>query len=270
MRNITELRGKKRVTRMTESATPRLNVKTASTLLALAVFGFSANYLKLPIAFSVDFIFGSIFSIIALRLFGTAPGIGVALIASSCTYLLWNHPYAIIILVAEILWLDAALKRNRSSILLIDCVFWLALGGPLVAVFYGLIMHLSMQSTILVILKQGINGIFNALIASLILTYIPFESILATKPRPAESYSARVMNLLGLFLMVPTLLLLSISSHKGLKTAETEIVRELTQETSEKADILAKWTDQHINAAYIIAEQGNTYPSTPLPQIKSQ
>ena len=65
----------------------------------------------------------------------------------------------------------------------------------MVAVFYGLFMHLSMQSTILIILKQGINGIFNALIASLILAYIPFESILTTKPRSTESYSVRVIDL---------------------------------------------------------------------------
>jgi hypothetical protein len=48
-----------------------LTPKTIIIAAVLAALGFAGNYLALPIAYGVAFIFGSIFSIIGIVLLGT-------------------------------------------------------------------------------------------------------------------------------------------------------------------------------------------------------
>ena len=78
--------------------------KNITIALVLAALGFAGNYLALPIGYGVDFIFGSVFSIIAIRLLGLWWGLFVAISAASYTVFLWNHPYALIIFTIEALW----------------------------------------------------------------------------------------------------------------------------------------------------------------------
>ena len=62
-----------------------------------------------------------------------------------------------------------ALKQGRSNLLLIDGLYWLTLGSLLIILFYGVIMEMGMQQTLIIILKQGLNGLLNTLIAWTIL-----------------------------------------------------------------------------------------------------
>ena len=63
-------------------------LKTLFLAAILASLGWVGNTLSLPVAFGVAFIFGSIFSVIALSQLGFWPGLGVAFITSGYTYLL--------------------------------------------------------------------------------------------------------------------------------------------------------------------------------------
>ncbi len=115
--------------------------------LAFVALGWLGNYLSIKVAFGVNFIFGSIFTIVVAAIMGLWWGLGVSLIASSYTWLLWNHPYAIIIFIAEILWIGFALQKGKSNLLLIDSFYWLVLGAPLVVAFYYGVMRLGVQIT---------------------------------------------------------------------------------------------------------------------------
>jgi riboflavin transporter FmnP len=65
--------------------------KTLLAIGMLTVLGYLGSMASLPVAFSVSFLFGSIFVIIAVSLFGPLLGGLSALIASSYTYILWNQ-----------------------------------------------------------------------------------------------------------------------------------------------------------------------------------
>jgi len=150
---------------MEEHTTQISLARKAMVTALLALLGLAANYLNLSVCYNVNFIFGSIFSIVAVGFLGLGWGVAVALAASCYSYWLWNHPYAIIIFTAESLWLGIALKRGRQNILLIDALYWLCLGIPLVVLFYGGVMGLGAQSTAIIAMKQPLNGVFNALMA---------------------------------------------------------------------------------------------------------
>ena len=101
-------------------------------LAGMAVLG---NYINLPLFFSVSFIFGSVAALMAVRLLGVLPGTLVAAIGGSYTWILWGHPYAMIIFTLEALVVGLLLLRIEK-IALADTLFWVFIGSPLVFLFY--------------------------------------------------------------------------------------------------------------------------------------
>jgi hypothetical protein len=90
-------------------------------------------------------------------------GVGVSAIASTCTYFLWGHPYAAVLLVLENLWVARGLHyqdqrgRSRNMIFLV-LSYWLCLGAPLCFVFYTFFLKFGFNSVVLVVLKQAISA----------------------------------------------------------------------------------------------------------------
>ncbi|MDH5300794.1 MAG: ATP-binding protein [Gammaproteobacteria bacterium] len=136
-------------------------------LIALiSLLAYAGNLLSLPLLFGVDFLFGSIITLVALRYFGIAVALPVAIIASTYTYFLWGHPYAIIIFSLEIAVVHLLCKKRFSSIAAADGVYWLLIGMPIVFIFYGNLLNLGSTATQLIMFKQAINGIINAIVAT--------------------------------------------------------------------------------------------------------
>ena len=223
---------------------------TPRTLLVaalLAVLGYAGNYLALPIAYGVSFIFGSIFSIIAIVLLGGCWGVMVSIIAASYTFILWNHPYAIIIFAMEALWIGLALRRGYANLVFIDALFWLSLGWISVVVFYGAIMDLGAQSVLMIGLKQSINGLFNALIASLIL-YIPFIRKQARYAFSTYTYKNMMFNAIAVFLMVPTLSLLLFDNYRENIALNKQAASKVQAETYQLTNQISQWVGSYLNA----------------------
>lgn len=250
-----------------ENRTP----KALLILLLFALLGYAGNYCKLPVSYNVDFIFGSIFSIIALRLLGTAPGITVALVASSYTYLLWNHPYAIIIFTAEAVWLALTFRKGRTNILILDALYWVCLGMPLVVLFYGGFMHLGLQLTLVIALKQSINGLFNALIAGIMLSRLPLERWLrlGRKKEPTPIFTI-IFHTIAATLMLPTLVSMLFFQQDILKSQHADAIKILKIEAKDSSERLSSWLDSHIGAIRAIAELGRDAPMQPSPFLQKE
>src|SRR5665647_440870 len=102
----------------TNSVTPAKH--SILLLLALIAAGLAGNYFNFPIFLNIDFLFGSIFAMLALQFFGFGRGVVAAAIIASYTYLLWNHPYAIIIMTAEVATVGCLMVRRKMGMVLSD------------------------------------------------------------------------------------------------------------------------------------------------------
>ena len=103
-----------------------------AVFLLFASLSYLGNYWRLPLFFGVDFLFGSIFSLIATYFYGLRMGVAVSAIASIHTYFLWNQPYAAILLILETIWIGIGLKQKRSQNLVFLVIsYWICLGAPL-------------------------------------------------------------------------------------------------------------------------------------------
>jgi signal transduction histidine kinase len=142
-----------------------MNRRDLAAGILLGAAGFAVNWFKVPLFYNVDFLFGSIFSMFAMLRFGFGAGFIAAVIAALCTWFHWYHPWAIVILVCEALCAGWLMKRKRTQLLVGDIIYWFTGGLLLIWLFYHLIMGFSVGSTLLVALKQGINGLVNTLTA---------------------------------------------------------------------------------------------------------
>lgn len=227
--------------------------KSLLIALLLAALGYIGNYLALPVAYGVSFIFGSIFSIIAIVLLGVSWGVLVAIFAASYTFILWNHPYAIFIFAMEALWIGYALRRGNTNLVFIDALYWLSLGSISVVVFYGGVMELGRQSVLMIVLKQSINGLFNALIASLVL-YIPMIRKHARFTFSTYTYKNMIFNVIAVFLMVPTLSLLLFDNYREKLALNKDAAIKVQTETQQLNNEISQWIGSYLRAVKNISE----------------
>lgn len=145
-------------------------------IFALAVLAVVGNYFAFTLFHGVDFLFGSIAALIALRVFGVGPGCFVAFAGATVTYFDWGHPYAVIIFTLEIAVVGLVSKRVRNLVLA-DAIYWASLGLISVILFYTVFVGVPLESAAYIALKQSVNGTLNALLAGFIMemarVYIP-------------------------------------------------------------------------------------------------
>jgi PAS domain-containing protein len=148
-----------------------------SRVAGLAAAAFTVSLVHLPVGYGLDLVFGSVVAMLAIHWLGTGAGVLVAAIGGAYTIMLWHHPYAWLILIAEALCVGVLRRylRPRGDVLPLaaaDGIYWLILGMPLVALTYGGPLAMTGTEVALVAFKQAINGVLNAALAGAIILSI--------------------------------------------------------------------------------------------------
>ncbi|TVQ23906.1 MAG: hypothetical protein EA367_02040, partial [Leptolyngbya sp. DLM2.Bin15] len=216
-------------------------------LIGLGLLG---NFFKFQLFFGVDFLFGSIAVLLILARYGLAWGLFSSALVGSVTYVLWGHPYATVILVGEAIAVGLLYPRKSKSLLMIVIGYWLLIGIPSVLLFYGVFLEVAPQGTILVALKQSINGIVNALLADLIL----MADMGRCFSRPSQegrsrhvSFHQTVFTLFASFVLLPSLLLMIFNGQQLFQTVENDILNSLDVASSTTTQNIQAWYDDHVH-----------------------
>jgi signal transduction histidine kinase/DNA-binding response OmpR family regulator len=232
------------------------NTRQLVAIALLTVAGFWGNYFSLSLFFGVDFLFGSIAVLIIAYHFGWVWGSLAGLIAGSYTYILWNHPYATIILMVEALFVGFLCQRKPPNILLFSGLYWFLIGMPLVWLFYAQLLHVDTNQVVLVMFKQAVNGIFNALVASFIVSYLPLHRWISRSNRfHAFSFKQTIFHLLIAFIFLPSLLLLVLDGRYFVNQIQTTVKTELQTNSIDLSSAVSRWHQQHIEALSQLAER---------------
>lgn len=241
------------------------NLRYYGILSLLLLLGVLGNYYKLPLFFGVDFLFGSIAVLIVVYYYGIVWGTLAGMLAGSITYYLWGHPYAMIIVTLEAAFIALLSRRHRNFVLL-DAIYWVFLGMPLVGLFYGLILPVSASGTLLIALKQGLNAIFNALIANVIVAYIPLDHLInPQKSKPSLSLKQTLFNFLLAFILFPSLFLTVLHGQESLRFIEAEIEAEIETVSVAISKNIHNWYEQNfrgLQALTLMLSESPTLDST--------
>lgn len=240
----------------------------AAILALLILSGFLINCFPISLFFRVDFIFGSIATMIVISLFGWGWGVVCALISSSYICYQWGSLVSIIIFCMEALFVGLLLRRRRANLILVDALFWLVLGIPLAWILYHGFIGMDQLASTTIALKQSINGIFNALVASLVLTAYPTRGksrFAVLKPRP--SLDLILFNLVVAVVLIPAMVNLIRYGRKGLQQLEVGLRSRLEAVSSGTGEDLAFWSRLHLNSVQSLAAFSSSLelkPSKPL------
>lgn len=235
--------------------TPREPIRTpASLLIVLAALALAGNLFPFPLFYGVDFIFGSIAVLLAVAIFGPAWGLAAALLPATQTILLWNHPYAGIVLLLEAFCVGTLLRRSRANLALAGLVYWLFLGMPLVFVLYRHALAMEQSDAVLAALKQAANGIINALLASLLASYIPRLRAYQGGRDPRLSLFETVFNSFIAAALIPIFALLTVDARRAVSEVEREANSNLSAISSRISLSVARWRDDHVRAMNMLGE----------------
>ena len=224
--------------------------REALVLLALSGAGIFGNYLNITLFFGVEFIFGSIATMIALRISGIVWGTIVGIVIASYTILLWGHSYAVIIFGLEALVVGFVLFcLKKDNAVLIDAGYWLVIGMPLVWVFYTYQLGLPETAVHLIMLKQAVNGIFNVVIATLVLQFSPVHAWAKGLENKSRTWPFQQLlnTMLAGAILAPILLITAVSTRGELRDVQTSLDQQVmvrldhaVDKLSDQADSLAK------------------------------
>ncbi len=207
------------------------------------ILGLSANWFRLELFFNVDFLFGSVFVMLALLRYGAGAGLIAGLIAASSTLFLWHHPWAVVTFFCEALFVAWRLRRGSRNLIISDLCYWLFLGTPLIWLLYHYVMGVPSQPTELIMLKQGVNGITNAFAATMIRQLFRFrESDHEQLPSLQEVIFTTTTGLI----LFPALLNLVIGQREITREQEKHLAVEVTHASGTTRDALQWWLAEHL------------------------
>ncbi len=237
----------------------------------LLVAGITGNYFGIPLFWGMDFMLGSAAVLIALRLYGLLWGTATAIIIGGFSAFILHLPQSIIIFPCEALIVGFLLRRKNENLIVADAFFWTLIGIPLTwLLFFGFI-DINMSTALFLSLKISVNGIFNALLASLIITHLPVSQWVRHGQKNAQkkglALQQLLFNLSVAFVLLPALMFVIIDNQREQKEIETEIKSLIKTEATQINNYLNDWYQQHLHAVNelaLIAARTDMRPSAEL------
>jgi signal transduction histidine kinase/CheY-like chemotaxis protein len=214
-------------------------------LLLLIGLGFAGNIFKVTLFYNVDLIFGSFFVMLIISLYGPVWGGIAGVIAASYTYVLWNHPYAIIIFTCEALFVGIIFQRRKDNLVYIDIIYWFILGMPLVYLFYRAVMGMDNTASVLIVLKQAVNGILNALLARLLLMLLGKRGtrLYANFWNGRWRFTNVLSNTIIGFVLLPVISFTAISGWLELREIDRELTILLEEKIQSASHLVNTWIE---------------------------
>ena len=228
------------------------NVNEALFLFALTMIGLVGNHLNIELFFGVNFLFGSVATMLAVRASGTLWGTFVGIIIGSYSFVLWGHHYATIIFGLEAFFVGfVSFYLKKDNLVLIDVCFWLFLGMPVGWGLYVYQLEVPEATANLITLKQMVNGITNVILASLLIQFTSIvkwknlkEPLKASKKLPISSM---IHTVLSAFIVLPMLTIIIISGQAELEETQQHLedrveikTRQASRELTSVLDFYAK------------------------------
>ncbi|MGE0084934.1 MAG: ATP-binding protein [Desulfococcaceae bacterium] len=233
---------------MADFAESKKEIKSILLFSSLILAGLAGNYFVFSIV-NAHFVFGSMFAMLVLQIFGPAKGIAAAFFISSYTWFAWNHPNALITMTGEMIFVVWLLSRTRVHLVMADLFYWVFAGIPIGCLCFHFISGMPVSNALFLVSKQALNGIANALSARLLFAlysvhsktvYISFREILS--------------NLMAFFVLITAIIMLTISSRTDLTETDRQIRAALIQNSLRITHSLENWLEDRKHSIVHLAE----------------
>ncbi|GIU53608.1 diguanylate cyclase [Shewanella sp. KT0246] len=223
--------------------TKTINPQHLLFALILGVLGFIINCYPIPIFANVQLVIGNTFSIISAVILGPWYALITALLSASGLMLTWGSPHVYLIFSVEVLFIGYS-RRKGLYPLYGSALYWLTIGMPLTYLYMKTFSDLPGSHMPFAIIKQGINGLIYASLASLLIVLIPklWQFNGRSIARTRRSFNDQVTYFMTLMLTLCLLISALTFNYLFLEKQQTLLHRNLT----ETAVHLSSATEQYI------------------------
>lgn len=200
--------------------------RAVAAVLVLAAAGALGNYFTLWLFPGVEILFGSIAVLIAARTLGLFWALVVGTVSVIPLVAVWHHPFGPILYGGEAVVLSFACQFSRRNIVTLDAIYWLLIGMPATWLLNYWVGSGDSSMATYYALRNGVNGIVDALIALLI---IQLPTMLGWSSQKGQKISLRqaVFTLLFTSALVPILVLTASNIRQQQGMIEANISRDL-------------------------------------------
>ena len=237
-------------------ASPKHPLKGALPFAVLTIAGLAGNHFAFTFFLDIHFLFGTVFALLAFQFLGLGKGIAAGGLIAAYTCLSYGHPYAMLIMTAEVAVVGILVLRRNMAMVLADTCYWLVMGIPATYLFYHLMLHLPLGTTTITMAKMTVNGITNALIARMFFMCYAVYSRCTTL-----SYREIVHNLFSFFVLFPSLIILAVSSTSDFRETDRAIRTSLNQDSQRIDKMMDTWVLNRKQGLTALAEALATAPS---------
>lgn len=232
-----------------------LSWHSSLVLAFLLVAGFFGNLLHLHLFIGTGFIFGSVAALLVLRLFGLPWGFLAGVAGAIYPFLEASHPYSALLLAVEPVLVGLALRGKCQNIALLDGAFWFFLGMPLLAATELWLHHGDFYASSYFALIHGFNGIFNALLATLILDFLPVRRWAGLPAEPQRvPLQQLTFNILASFLVFSAFFLILFNGKDEADRMEAAVRHRLDDFSNEIRSHISAWQQQRYQLVHKLAE----------------
>lgn len=227
----------------------------------LSILGLAGNYYNLALFLGTQFLFGGTAGIVALMLCGFWPGLVVTAVASSYTYYLWGHPYAMLLILLEYIVVGQLYRSKRLNPVMMDIIFWLLAGPLFVWLFYNQVLHVDADTTLVILLKQGVNGVFNTSLG--LFCVLCFRSTRWFRsPSQRMPLGEWIASMLICFVFMAAVVIMSVLSNITMEKLNQEVKRDISAFSTIAGSNAEDWLNSHVLAIMQLAEVGQEYGLT--------
>ncbi len=237
----------------------RFNITTRNAVLCTLGLGLAGlllnRYLPVELYYRLSLLFGSILPLVVLSLFGAPFGIAAGLLAAAGTLLLWHQPFPFLLLSLELV-VVALLIRRGLRLTQAVMLYWLLLGIPLALLLYLFVLDTSPQISLVIALKFGLNGAFNAQIAALIavgVRYYRFRT--SADPEQRISFVEALTLLVTAAVYIPPMVMLLIGLRGAEQQHQATLHKTVAQITEATQLLLGDWLQRRLDSVASLARE---------------
>lgn len=199
---------------------------------------------------------GGIAVMISLRLFGFARAMVVALAAAIGVFQL-SHVTAIsMVLLLEAVFVGGVLSSKKArNVALIDGVFWVAFGMLLL---WSLLGESGSDDALYHALTLGFNGVFNALLASLMLDFPPWRRWLKLADKQdVVPLQDMVFNLVLAFVVFPAFILTLLHIRDETRSIRQGIEIDAAEKSRDVSNDILRWQQRRLKTLSVLAAEAS-------------
>ncbi len=239
------------------------------TLIFLSAAGILGNYFSVPVFQNMEFFFGSTASLLALFILGLRPALFVSLVSGIYFSIYWGHPIGLLIGLMETLVIGLLTRRLRFNLLLASACFWSLIGLPLLIAAYHYYLAMSLGGTQLLALKQAVNGLLNATIASILFSFVPAIRNWGRREKLRLGVAEACFTLLATLVLIPLLFQNIWNAEGTTQKIRGDIKTNLISTTNAIDTHLTAWRDKHFAALSSLARVAERVGVAYTPELET-